>query len=698
MSVTTAHPRIARRENVTDTIHGVQIDDPYRWLEDGDSAETRAWTDAQNAHTADVLAAAPGRAALEVRLNDLLRVGSVGSPVVKNGRVFFVQREGDQAQAALYVRTLGADDARVLVDPNGLDASGLTALDWWEPSPDSSLLAFGTSERGDEWSTLQILNIATGGTFPDRIFRARYSSVGWLPDNSGFFYTRYPEPGSVPSGQEHYNSHAFFHRIGDDPAHDPKVFGEGRSPQDMIDLTLSKDGRWLLASAFQGWVNNEVHLRDRSLPDAPFVPLVVGKNALFQNAMFDGDRLLLLTNWQSPNYRIVAVDLPAGIGDSPEKWTTVVPERPDRVIDGFILAGGEIVSDELQAATSRLRRYGLDGTERGEFALPGLGTVAGLAGEPETKTVIAGYTSFAVPTQLLAYDLTSGEGSVFAALPPAPGVDPDRIVVEQVHYPSKDGTQISMFLVSRADLRRETMAPTILTGYGGFNISRTPAYLMAMMAWIENGGRYALPNLRGGGEYGEAWHLAGMNANKQNVFDDFHAAAEWLIVQGLTDPDHLGIAGGSNGGLLMGAGITQRPDLFRAVSCAVPLLDMVRYDQFSIAKLWVPEYGSATDPDAFAWLYAYSPYHHVSPDTAYPAVLFTTAEQDSRVDPLHARKMAALMQHVVGDSPERPILLHVERDAGHGVGKPLAKRVAEAADQLSFFAMHLGLVWERDEG
>ncbi len=693
MPAATDQSLIARREDVVDTVHGVQIPDPYRWLEDSQSAETRAWTDAQNARTAEILDAAPGRAVLEARLNDLLQVGAAGSPAKRGDSVFFVQRSGDQSQPVLYVRNISTGETRVLVDPNAIDTSGLTALDWWEPSPDGALLAYGTSERGDEWSTLQVLEVASGERRPDRIARARYSSVAWLPDGSGLFYTRYPEPGTVPAGQEHYNSHAFFHELGSDPAGDPKVFGEGRSPQDMIDLTLSKNGRWLVASAFQGWVKSEVYVRDLEADGSDFVPIVVGKDALFQNPKIDGDRLLLLTNWKSPNYRIVAIDLPDGIGSDPDRWATVVAERADRVIDGFVLAGGEIVTDELERASSRLRRYGLDGSELGGFDLPGLGTVAGIAGEPDSRTIVIGYTSFVVPPQLLSYDLVSGERSVFAALPPAPDFDPDKFTVEQVTYPSKDGTEITMFLVARSDLPREAIAPTILTGYGGFNISRTPGYLTAMIAWVERGGRYALPNLRGGGEYGETWHQAGMRDRKQNVFDDFHAAAEWLIAQGLTDPDHLGIAGGSNGGLLMGAAITQRPELFRAVYCAVPLLDMVRYDEFSIAKLWVPEYGSASDADAFKWLYAYSPYHHVSEGTMYPAILFTSAEQDSRVDPLHARKMAALMQHVVAPSEERPILLHIERDAGHGVGKPLHKRVSEAADQLSFFAMHLGLGW-----
>src|SRR5215204_2044804 len=312
MPAATDQSLIARREDVVDTVHGVQIPDPYRWLEDGQSAETRAWTDAQNARTDEVLSRAPGRGALEARLNDLLRVGSVGSPVLRGNRVFFAQRTGDQSQPVLCVQNTDTGKTSVLVDPNAIDDTGLTALDWWRPSSDGALLAFGTSERGDEWSTLQVLEVESGERRPDKIVRARYSSVAWLPDGSGFFYTRYPEPGSVPSGQEHYNSHAFFHKLGTDPAGDPKVSGEGRSPQDMIDLVLSKNGRWLVASAFKGWVKSEVYVRDLEADGTDFVPVVAGKDALFQNPKIDGDRLLLLTNLESPNYRIVAIDLPSG--------------------------------------------------------------------------------------------------------------------------------------------------------------------------------------------------------------------------------------------------------------------------------------------------------------------------------------------------------------------------------------------------
>ena len=686
-----AAPPVARREEVVETLHGVEVVDPYRWLEDGASEETRAWTAAQNAVTEAALRAVPGRAILERRLQGLLTVGTVSAPEVRGERFFYLKREGEQNQPVLYARD-GLDGAeRVVVDPNALDAEGLAALDWWYPSPDGRRLAFGISRDGDEWSTLRVVEVEGGEVLPDEIGRTRYCSLAWLPDGEGFHYTRYPAPGTVPPGEEEYNDHLFFHRLGANPAEDPKVFGEGRSPQDMILVEASPDGRWLVAIAMQGWARSEVYLRDLTWEDAPWVPVAEGIDALFTNPVVTNDRLYLLTNLDAPNYRVVAVD-PASPAPGLERWATVVPERSDRVIEGFVLTGGRIVAAELEAAASRLRAYGTDGGEAGEFDLPELGSLNGLNGEEDGQRVVAGFTSFVTPASVLVFDVRSGKRWPLAPLAPPPGFDPARFTVRQVHYPSRDGTRISMFLVHRKGLALDGDNPTVLTGYGGFNISEGPGFVAALPAWLEAGGVYALPNLRGGGEYGEAWHRAGMLGEKQNVFDDFVAAAEWLIAEGYTSPDTLGIWGGSNGGLLVGAAITQRPELFRAAICTVPLLDMVRYHHFRIAKLWVPEYGSAEDPEQFRWLYAYSPYHRVRKGERYPATLLTTGEQDSRVDPMHARKMTALLQWASAD-PARPILLRAETQAGHGAGKPLGKRVAEAADEWGFLGWQLGVTW-----
>jgi prolyl oligopeptidase len=678
-----------RREAIVETIHGVAVADPYRWLEDANDPEVAAWTAGQNARTDALLRAVPGRAALEGRLTELFRVGTLASPAVHGGRFFYLKREGDQAQAVLCVRDGLDGDERVLIDSNALDPSGLTALDWWEPSPDGARVAYGTSENGDEWSTLRVIEVATGEVLPDAIDRTRYCTVAWLPGNDAFFYTRYPEPGTVPPGEENYSKHAFFHRLGDDPARDPKVFGEGRSPQDMIEVQTSRDGRWLVAVAMRGWSQSEVYLRDLGVPESPFRPVVEGVEAIFTNVRFAGGRLYLLTNQDAPNYRIVALDPE---DPAPERWATVVPEHPERVIESFELAGGRIVTAELVSAAARMRVYGLDCGEEREMELPGVGSINGLAGEPDAPVAVVNYTSFTTPPCLFAFDVATGERRPLAPLPPVPGLEPDAIEIAQVRYPSKDGTLISMFLCHRKGIERTGDLPTILTGYGGFNIPMKSTWQATLPVWLERGGLVAIPNLRGGGEYGEAWHRAGMRGNKQNVFDDCIAAAEWLIAEGYTRPERLAVAGGSNGGLLVGAVITQRPDLFRAALCEVPLLDMVRYHRFSIAKLWIPEYGSADDPEAFRWLYAYSPYHRVNAGTVYPATLLTGAVQDSRVDPLHARKMTALLQTSTGGGDERPILLRLESEAGHGAGKPLRKRVAEAADETSFLAWQLGVL------
>ncbi|MGH2531954.1 MAG: prolyl oligopeptidase family serine peptidase [Thermomicrobiales bacterium] len=682
-----------RRQEIVETLYGVTIRDPYRWLEESDSPETRVWTEMQNSHTERLLGAVAGREALGARLAELLQVGTVTSPSIRGGRLFYLKREGEQNQPALYVRDHLDSPERLLFDPNAVDEAGLVALDWWYPSPDGRLVAFGVSRDGDEWSTLQVLDAETGSLFVDEIERARYSSVGWLPDGNGFFYTRYPQPGTVPPGEESYNSHVFFHRLGNDAADDPKVFGEGRSPQDMIDVTISADGRWLVAIAFQGWAKSEVYLRDLTAPEPRFVPVVEGVDAIFDNPIVSRDRLYLRTNLDAPNYRVIEID---ATDPDPESWRTILAESPDRVVESFALAGTvvgarRIVTGELHAAISLLRVYSATGEHLRDVDLPALGTVQGLDAEETRPTVVVGFASFAIAPRVYVFDVESGERRPLSPLPPPSGFDPASIEVRQVSYRSKDGTSISMFLVHRRGLEQTGNHPTYLTGYGGFNISLTPSFRAPILAWLERGGVFAMPNLRGGGEYGEAWHRAGMLGNKQNVFDDFIGAAEWLIDQGYTDPNKLAIVGGSNGGLLVGAALTQRPELFRAVVCAVPLLDMLRYHHFSIAKLWIPEYGSAEDAEAFRWLYAYSPYHRVVDGTCYPATLLTTAEQDSRVDPMHARKMTALLEAATSRGDERPILLRAETWAGHGVGKPLSKRIAEAADQLAFVSWQLGM-------
>ncbi|HEX5506250.1 MAG TPA: prolyl oligopeptidase family serine peptidase [Thermomicrobiales bacterium] len=675
-----------RVEPVTDRLHDDAITDPYRWLEE-DSAATRAWTEQQNRYTADLLARGPGRESWRDRLGALLQAGFASSPVARGGRVFFTMRQGAQNQPLLYVRE--GDATRALLDPNTWSADGTVAIDWWHPSPDGARVAYGVSASGDERSTLRLLDVAAGRDQGETIPDTRYCSVAWLPDAGGFFYTRLPAAGSVPPGEENYHQRVRFHRLGADPAADPVVFGEGFPSEERFEVDLAPGGRWLLVTASEGWVKSEVYLKDlrAGRPDdaAGFVPVATGRDALYAGQILD-DRLYLLTNDGAPNYRVFAVDpaRPARAG-----WREVVPEG-DALLQACRAVGPVLALCYLRDAVAAVRLADRDGRPAGDLALPGLGTVAELDGEPDGGEFFFTYTSFFDPPGIYRYDLAAGALAPYERV--AAPLDTAAFVAEQVHYTSRDGTEVPMFLLHRRDLARDGRRPVVLTGYGGFNIALAPAYNAGFLAWVERGGVIAQPSLRGGSEYGERWHRAGMLGNKQNVFDDFLAAAEWLIAAGYTDRDHLGIRGGSNGGLLVGAALTQRPELFRAVVCAVPLLDMLRYHHFLIARLWIPEYGSADDPEQYAWLRAYSPYHHVERGTRYPAILFTAAESDSRVHPLHARKMAALVQASTTANPdERPVLLRVETKAGHGAGKPQGKLLDEQVDIWGFLAWQLGV-------
>jgi prolyl oligopeptidase len=666
---------------VVETLHGVDIVDPYRWLEDGESEEGRAWTEEQNAHTRRLLDSRPERPVIRERLAQLLHTGFVEAPVLKGDRYFYTSRMGDEDQPKLYVRDDGAD--RVLVDPAGLRDDATVALDWWYPSPDGSLVAYGLSEGGDELSTLYVLDVAGGELLADTIDRTRFCSVAWLPDSSGFYYTRYPAPGTVPLAEERYHRNVFLHHLGADPGRDPLIYADP-DPQAIPELYLSIDGRYLLIQSYHGWSKVTLLWRDLHAPGTEFTDLSEGLEAILTCEEAQGS-LYIHTNWDAPKYRVFKAPLAAPVRSN---WQEIIPEGP-HALQTLKVAGSWLVGETLENALSHLRLFDLDGQPRGEVALPAAGTVYGPASSHDKDEVLFAFTSFAYPLSAYRYWPRESRLELFRAPQTPVGVDPDGVAVRQVWYPSKDGTPISMFVVHRSVLELDGQRPTLLTGYGGFNVSRTPEFEAGLHLWIERGGAYALPNLRGGGEYGETWHQAGMLGNKQNVFDDFIAAAEWLVVNGYTTPRKLACWGGSNGGLLVGAAITQRPDLFGAAVCAVPLLDMLRYHLFQIARLWIPEYGSSEDPAQFRWLYAYSPYHHVQQGVDYPATLLMTGEGDSRVDPLHARKMAALLQ--ASTAGDRPILLRTESRAGHGQGKPVTKLVEERADAWTFVAWQLGL-------
>jgi prolyl oligopeptidase len=677
-----AQPPATRQEPVEEVLHGRINIDPYRWLEDEHNPVVTEWVAAQNTYTETLLGVRPERTAMAARLAEALTIGSVQAPAERAGRYFYTRREGDQNQPILYLREGLDGPEQVLLDPNAASDDGTIALDWWYPSDDGRLLAYGYSTHGDEKSTLYLLDVTTGALLPDQIPHTRYNSLAWEPDGQGFYYTRYPAPGSVPPGEEDYHQHVFHHRLGADPAQDPELFGAGRDMTEMIGVHLSPDGRWLLVFAFLGWARSEIYACDLHSAERAFQPLIIGLDGIFSGEVLD-DTLYLLTNWEAPQYRIMAVDL-----QQPERahWRELVPTRPDVTIEGMAIVGGRLALYERKDVISQVGLYTLDGTPLPPPPLPPLGSLTALQGEWDSADLFLGFESYTVPPTVYRYHLASGELTTWAAI----GVPEDLsgLEVQQLWYPSKDGTPIPLFLIGRRGLPRNGANPTVLNGYGGFNVSFSPMFTRMILPWIEAGGLFAVANLRGGSEYGEEWHRAGMLEHKQTVFDDFLAAAEYLIHEGYTSPAHLGILGGSNGGLLVGAALTQRPDLFQAVVCQVPLLDMLRYHHFRIAKLWIPEYGSAEDPEQIGWLWAYSPYHHVTTGVDYPAVLFTTADSDSRVDPLHARKMTALLQ---AHDPARPVLLRVETAAGHGAGKPLAKVVAERTDIWTFLAWQLGL-------
>jgi prolyl oligopeptidase len=676
-----------RTEPLVETLHEVEVPDPYRWLEAAEDPPVQAWTEAQNALTRAALEAVPGRDMLRARLTELLSMGTLTAPRVRRRpdggyRYFYLRREGSQNQPILYRRDHLRGEDHLLVDPASFSEDGTSALDWWYPSPDGRLLAYGISLSGSEESTLRIRDVETGEELPDEIPYTRYASLAWLPDGSGFYYTRYPEPGSVPAGEENYWRKAFFHPLGGAWREDPEVFGEGRAREEMLSVALSPDGRWLAVSVHEGWAKNDLYLLDRQQPGAGFVPVIEGVEALFLPEV-QNDALYLRTNLNAPRYRILRVD-----PEHPERerWTEIVSETRD-VLDGHDVVGGHLVCEYLRNASSTLQLRALDGTPVREVPLPAIGTVAGWGGEWDGDELLFGFTSFTYAPSVFRHEISSGDTELWDRV--AAPIDPDRFEVRQVWYSSRDKCPVSMFVIHRKGLELDGHRPTLLYGYGGFNVSLTPTFVRGAYNLLEHDGVYVMANLRGGGEYGEEWHRAGMLAQKQNVFDDCIAAAEYLIEHGYTRPERLALMGGSNGGLLVGAVTTQRPDLFRAAVCAVPLLDMVRYHRFRIARLWIPEYGDPDDPAQFATLFRYSPYHRVRDGACYPAMLITAAESDTRVDPLHARKFAARLQAAQGCN--RPILLRLETKAGHGAGKPLTKVIDEQVDVWSFLFNELGI-------
>ncbi len=688
-----ARPPATRRDPSVDVVHGVRVADPYRWLEDAAAPAVQAWAEAQDVYARARLAALPGGASLRARLAELLYVDAVSAPVRRGGRVFYARRHRDREKAVYYVRDGEEAEERVLLDPNAMSEDGSVAVSGVFPSPDGRVVAYRVNVNNADSATLRIREVEGGRDLGDTIDDARYAAPSWTPAGDGFYYVWLPRDPSIPPSYLPGRAEVRFHRIGEAGAADRVIAAATGDAARFVGVELSRDGRFLFLTHQYGWSRTDVFFRDMAegsgveeaggaaaagAPAPGFRPLVAGQEAIYGVSAWRG-AFYVHTDEGAPRYRVFKVD-PA----RPERaaWREVVAES-DAALEGVQVIGDRLVLAYLRDAHSEVRIADLEGRPQGSLALPGIGSASGLVGEPEQARAYFHYSSFAQPGQIFEADVTTGEARLWASVEVP--IDAESLVVEQLRYPSRDGTMISIFVVRRRDAPLDGSRPTLLYGYGGFAVSMTPAFSARVVAWVERGGVYAVPNLRGGGEYGEDWHRAGMRERKQNVFDDFAAAAEILVGRGYTSPARLAVMGGSNGGLLVGATMTQRPELARAVVCAVPLLDMVRYHRFGAGRTWIPEYGDPDVADEFAWLYAYSPYHHVPEDRPLPSLLMLASDSDDRVDPMHARKFTAAVQA----TSERPAWLRIERNAGHGGADMIRQTIEREADTLAFLMAEL---------
>ena len=692
----------ARRLDLTEDVLGYQVSDPYRWLEDDTSGERAGWLAAQADLFGSCQAELPGRDRLAAQVRELLSTGHAGTPAWRGERCFYTRRDPGAEHGALFTRLAGGPD-EVLVDPVAIDPSGLTTLDAWQPDKEGRLLAYQLSESGDEESLLRVMDVTTGSLVDGPIDRCRYSNVAWLPGGKAFYYIRRLPPDAVPDGESQYHRRVYLHQVGTPADEDVLIFGEGRDKTDYYSASVSRDGRWLAIGASRGTApRNDLWIADLSESDPASPDLRVIQEGLdAQTGVRVGrdGRLYVFTDSGAPRGRIAVTD-PADPG--PGTWRDLIAEDPEAVLRGYaVLDGAELARPVLLAcwtrhALSEITVHDLATGERlGQVPLPGLGTAGGLSERPEGgHEAWFGYTDYTTTSVVLRFDARDSAVTTWATAPGS--VQVPAVTARQVTYQSKDGTPVRMLIISSgedpgADGGPAGPRPAILYGYGGFDVSLTPGYAPNVLAWVSAGGVYAIANLRGGSEEGEEWHRAGMLGRKQNVFDDFHAAAEALIRDGWTTPGQLAISGGSNGGLLVGAALTQRPELYAAVICSAPLLDMVRYERFGLGQTWNAEYGSASDAEQLGWLLSYSPYHHVTDGVAYPAVLFTVFTNDTRVDPVHAYKMCAALQHATSSGRlERPVLLRAEDQVGHGA-RAMSRTAELAGDTLAFAARYTGL-------
>ncbi|WP_199314185.1 prolyl oligopeptidase family serine peptidase [Leptolyngbya sp. FACHB-671] len=668
-----------------DNYHGVQVSDPYRWLEDPDSDESRQWIEAQNQVTFTYLNDIPARESLKQRLTQLWNYEKYGIPFKRENRYFYFKNDGLQNQSVLYTLPELDAEPRVLLDPNTLSEDGTVALSGLAISEDAKLMAYGLSTSGSDWQEWKVRDVEMGEDLPDHLKWIKFSGADWTLDGKGFFYSRYDEPNEATKLEDiNYYQKLYFHQLGTSQAEDVLIYERPDEKNWMFGGEVTEDGNYLVILVSQGTdPRNLVFWKDLRNPETPVVELINSFEAKFSLIDSEGTVFWFETDLDAPRSRVIAIDI---ANPARENWQEVIPQA-DETLMGANILNHQFVAFYLKDAYTQVKVFDLNGTFIREVELPGIGSAGGFGGKRHDTETFYSFTSFTTPTTIYRYDMVSGESSVFRQ--PTVDFNPDEYETKQVFYASKDGTRVPMFITHKKGLELNGNNPTYLYGYGGFNISLTPSFSPSNIVWLELGGVFAVPNLRGGGEYGEEWHQAGTKLNKQNVFDDFIAAAEWLIEHQYTSLKKLAIAGGSNGGLLVGACMTQRPDLFGAALPAVGVMDMLRFHKFTIGWAWCSDYGSPENLEEFQALYAYSPLHNLKPETGYPATLITTADHDDRVVPAHSFKFAAALQEAhVGNNP---VLIRIETKAGHGAGKPTAKVIEEISDRWAFLVRSLDI-------
>lgn len=665
-----------------DEYHGIKVPDPYRWLEDPDSEATRAWVEAQNQVTFPYLKAIPAREQIKQRLTNLWNYERYGIPFKEGTRYFYFKNDGLQNQSVLYVLDSPDAEPRVLLDPNLLSSDGTVALTATSISDDGNLMAYGISISGSDWQQWKVLDVETGENLPDEINWVKFSGVSWTKDGQGFFYSRYDEPDDKTKLEAvNYYQKLYYHRLSIPQSEDVLIYHRPDQKEWGFSGYVTEDGNYLIISVWLGTdPRNLLFYRDLTVPDAPVVELISEFTAEYSFIDNDGDLFWFRTDLDAPRGRLIGIDI------NTHDVKEVIPEMAE-TLEGVGLVNNQFVASYLKDARSEIKIFDLSGVLVREVTLPGIGSAGGFGGKRSDTETFYSFTSFTTPATIYRYDMVTGESTVYRQ--PVVDFQPAEWETQQVFYTSKDGTRVPMFITHKKGIVLDGNNPTYLYGYGGFNVSLTPSFSVSKMVWLELGGVVAIPNLRGGGEYGEEWHQAGMKLNKQNVFDDFIAAAEWLIEQKWTSRGKLAIAGGSNGGLLVGACMTQRPDLFAAALPAVGVMDMLRFHKFTIGWAWCSDYGSPENAQEFQALYAYSPLHNLKPGTSYPATLISTADHDDRVVPAHSFKFAAALQ--AAQAGDAPVLIRIETKAGHGAGKPTAKLIEEIADELAFLVRVLGV-------